>query len=94
MGFKVAAEISKYIYLYLHVTIRISMNCELRPTSHATEMLIERGISKGEVLETILKGAKKARGKKVTTMFRKIKLVYRKIPCHYIVITAYREVDR
>jgi|GEM_PF-1116078 len=69
------------------------MDCELRPTAHATEMLIERGISKGEAFETILKGAKKAHGKKVTALFRKTELVYRKIPCHYIVITAYRETE-
>lgn len=68
--------------------------CKLKPTKHATNAMIERGISKFEALEVISKGAKKAQGRKIITLLRKIELVYLKFPCQYIVITAYREVRK
>ncbi len=68
--------------------------CKLKPTAHATEAMIERGISKTEALDTVLKGVKKVCNKRITSVLRKIKLVYCKLPCQYIVITAYRETER
>ena len=55
------------------------MACKFRPTTHAKHRMIERGISRDEATETILKGAKKKKGNKIFALlrdYRKIKLTF------------------
>jgi len=52
--------------------------------------MIERGISRSEAEEAIVKGAKLRRGLKVFSRLRGIEVVYRKRPCNHQVITLYR----
>jgi hypothetical protein len=66
------------------------MTCAFRPTNHAKDRMIERGISRGEAVETITRGAKLRRGSKVLSRLRGIEIVYRPKKCHYHVITLYR----
>ncbi|UCE37536.1 MAG: DUF4258 domain-containing protein [Thermoplasmata archaeon] len=66
------------------------MECKIRPTRHAQDMMIERGVSKREMVETINKGAKKLRKKKIVSFHRNIEVVYKKKPCHLFIITVYR----
>ena len=65
------------------------MKCKFRPSKHAKEQMIMRGISKEEVLNCILKGAKRLYGRKIVSRFGKIEVVFIKKPCQYFVITAY-----
>lgn len=67
------------------------MKCAFQPTKHAKDQMIERGISKQEVLEAITKGAKKRQEHKIITRYRKIGVVFIQKPCHYFVITTYWE---
>ncbi len=66
------------------------MTCAFRPTHHAKVRMIERGISRSEVIETIARGAKLRRGVKVLSRLRGIEVVYRPRKCNYHVITLYR----
>ncbi len=66
------------------------MECKLRPSIHARDMMIERGISQSETIETINKGAKKLHKKKVVSFYRNIGIVYKKKPCNIFIVTAYR----
>jgi hypothetical protein len=66
------------------------MECKLRPSVHAMDMLTERGISQSEAIETINKGAKKLQKKKVVSFHRNIWIVYKKRPCNIFIITVYR----
>ncbi len=65
------------------------MKCKFQPTKHAKDQMILRGISKKEVLDCIIKGAKRLHGKKLIGIFGKLEVVFLKKPCHYFVITAY-----
>lgn len=67
----------------------MAKRCALRPTKHAKDQMVRRGISKEEILEAILKGAKKINGRKIITLFRKLEVVYIQKPCQYFVITPY-----
>lgn len=49
----------------------------------------ERGISVDEVSETIDRGVKRFEKRKIMARYRRIEVVYQKIPCHNFVITAY-----
>jgi len=51
--------------------------------------MIFRGVSKKEIMDCILKGAKRLYGKKIISVFGKLEVVFFKKPCHYFVITAY-----
>jgi len=51
--------------------------------------MIERGISKIEATETILKGAKKKKENKIFAILKKIEVVYYQKPCNYRIITIY-----
>lgn len=66
------------------------MDCKLRPSIHARNMMTERGISQGETIETINKGAKKLQEKKIVSFYRNIGIVYKKKPCNIFIVTAYR----
>lgn len=66
------------------------MRCKFRPTEHAKDRMIERGISKDDVLEVILKGAKKRKEKKILAKLRRIEVVYLQKPCNYHIVTMYR----
>ena len=68
----------------------IRMTCAFRPTNHAKDRMIERGISRDEADETIARGAKLRRGARVLSRLRGIEVVYRPGKCHYHVITLYR----
>ena len=65
------------------------MDCKFRPTTHAKHRMIERGISRDEATEAILKGAKKKKGDKIIAILRKIEVVYYQKPCNYRIITIY-----
>ncbi len=51
--------------------------------------MIVRGISKKEIVDCILKGAKRLQGKKIISIYGKLEVVSMTKPCHYFVITAY-----
>ena len=63
--------------------------CQLRPSLHAQDRLVERGITQGEILEAINKGAKRIHGERIIVLFRGFELVYRPMPCNYFIITVY-----
>jgi len=62
----------------------------MRPSRHAEDRMIERGISRAEAIETIAKGAKRRKGRKVYTQLRGIEVVYEARPCNQLVMTLYR----
>jgi hypothetical protein len=66
------------------------MECKLRPSVHAMDMMTERGISQKETVETINKGAKKLQKNKIVSFYRNIWIVYKKKPCNIFIVTAYR----
>jgi hypothetical protein len=66
------------------------MECKLRLSVHAMDMMMERGISQAEAKETINKGAKKIQKKKVVSFHRNIWIVYKKKPCNIFIVTVYR----
>ena len=66
-----------------------SNGCSLRPSMHAKDKMIETGINKTEILESILKGVKKALHNKVASTFKGFEVVYRPLPCNYFIITVY-----
>ena len=51
---------------------------------------MERGISRTEANEAILKGAKLRRGRRILSQLRGIEVVYESRPCTNLVITLYR----
>ena len=63
--------------------------CSFRPSKHAKDKMIETGISKIEILESVSRGAKKAYGKKIISTFKGFETVYRQLPCNYFIITVY-----
>lgn len=63
--------------------------CSLRPSGHAKDQMIERGIAKEEVISALLRGAKRVFGEKVISGFAGIEVVYKQLPCNYFVITVY-----
>ncbi len=66
-----------------------TIRCSFNPSVHAKDQMIERGISKEEMLETILQGAKRIQGEKIISSFKKMEAVYKQEPCHYFIITIY-----
>ena len=66
------------------------MDCKIRPSVHAMDMMTERGISQVEAIETVNKGAKKLQKKKLVSFHRNIWIVYKKKPCNIFIVTAYR----
>jgi len=64
--------------------------CEFRPSHHAKDRMIERGISRVEAVEAIAKGAKRRNGPRVFAQLRGIEVVYVSRPCNDYVITLYR----
>ena len=68
----------------------IALPCKMRPSKHAEDRMIERGISRSEAVETISRGAKRMRGPKVFSQLRGIEVVYIQKPCNQLVITIYR----
>jgi hypothetical protein len=63
--------------------------CEFRPSGHAKDKMIETGITKPEILEAILKGAKRALHNKIISAFKGFEVVYGQLPCNYFIITVY-----
>jgi len=61
---------------------------DLLMSSHALEQARERGISINEIKETIRKGAKFIQGNKIISVYRHIKIVFRKIKDKFFVITV------
>ena len=66
------------------------MECKLRPSIHAMDMMNERGISQSESIETINKGAKKLQKNKIVSFYRNIGIVYKQRPCNIFIVTVYR----
>ncbi|MBU4190126.1 MAG: DUF4258 domain-containing protein [Candidatus Thermoplasmatota archaeon] len=65
------------------------MGCAFRPTRHMKNMMLERGLSKKEIMDAVLKGAKRVKGRKITSLFKRIEVVFIKGICNYFVITSY-----
>ncbi|MBI4182258.1 MAG: DUF4258 domain-containing protein [Candidatus Aenigmarchaeota archaeon] len=63
--------------------------CKLRPSLHAADRMISQGIATGEVLEAILKGAKRREGERVVSTLKGKEVVFVKRPCRYFLVTAY-----
>lgn len=68
------------------------MECKIRPSVYARDMMTERGVSKTEAIEVINKGAKKIQRNRIVSFHRNIEVVYKKKPCNIFVITVYRGV--
>jgi hypothetical protein len=66
------------------------MVCKFRPTAHAKDRMIERGISRSEAVDAVSKGAKRRRGCKIFSQYRGIEVVYVQRPCNQNVLTLYR----
>ena len=67
----------------------IVLPCKFRPTIHAKNRMIERGISKDTAIEIILKGSKRYIKKKVFARLKGIEVLYVQKPCNFHVITIY-----
>jgi len=65
------------------------MKCEFQPSKHAKDQMVLRGISKKEILDSIYKGAKRVKEKKIVSIYGKVEVVFLKKPCHYFIITVY-----
>ncbi|MFQ6137131.1 MAG: DUF4258 domain-containing protein [Candidatus Hydrothermarchaeales archaeon] len=65
------------------------MKCEFQPSKHAKDQMVLRGISKKEIMDSVLKGVKRFQGGKIIGLYGKVEVVFLKKPCHYFVITAY-----
>lgn len=65
------------------------MKSEFRHSRHTKDQMVLRGISKGEIIDAVLKGAKRLRGRKIIGLYGKVEVVFLKKPCHYFIITAY-----
>ncbi len=66
-----------------------TIRCSFNPSYHAKDQMIERGISKEELIEVIQRGAKRIYGSKIISALKKMEVVYKQQPCHYFVITLY-----
>jgi len=66
-----------------------SGRCSFRPSLHAKDKMIETGISKAEILESVLKGAKRYFHNKIISTFKGFEVVYRALPCNFFIITVY-----
>ncbi len=66
-----------------------SNRCSFRPSQHAKDKMIETGISKIEILESVLMGAKRTMHNKIVSVFKGFEVVYRPLPCNYFIITVY-----
>jgi hypothetical protein len=55
--------------------------------------MVERGISKGEMMDTIIRGAKRRDGPKIVSMLRRIEVVFIPKKCNLVVLTTYRKGD-
>lgn len=74
----------------MYILSVISLECQFQPLPHAKNRMIERGISRIEILDAINKGAKRLDGRKIIAFHRGIEVVYKKKPCHIFVITTFR----
>ncbi|MBU3907131.1 MAG: DUF4258 domain-containing protein [Nanoarchaeota archaeon] len=61
---------------------------ELLMSKHALEQARERGISINEIKETIQNGAKSLQGDKIISVYRHIKIIFKKINEKFFVITV------
>ena len=65
--------------------------CSVRPSNHAADQLVERGITEYELFEAFVRGAKRAIGVKILCEYKGIEVVYKQFPCNYFVITVYHK---
>ncbi|MFH1544901.1 MAG: DUF4258 domain-containing protein [archaeon] len=63
--------------------------CKFRPSKHAKDKMIETGLSKLEILDAILRGAKRTFENKILSAFKGFEVIYRQFPCNYFIITVY-----
>jgi len=69
--------------------MELPKRCSFRPSMHAKDKMIETGISKLEILEVVMKGAKRTFENKIISRFKGFEVVYRQLPCNYFIITVY-----
>jgi len=55
--------------------------------------MIERGISKEEIVDAMTRGAKRRQGLKIISHLRKIEAVFIPKKCNLVVLTTYRRGD-
>jgi len=61
---------------------------EIIMSRHALEQARERGVSINEIKETIQKGSKFLQQDKVVSMYRHIKIVFKKVKNKFFIITV------
>lgn len=66
------------------------MPCAFRPSVHAKDRMIERGISRREAVEAMAKGAKRRNGPRIFAQLRDVEVGYIQRPCTQFVVTLYR----
>ncbi|MBI4043836.1 MAG: DUF4258 domain-containing protein [Candidatus Diapherotrites archaeon] len=76
--------------IYLYVMENFA-RCAFRPSKHAKDNMLERGISKQEALDAIHCGSKRVFGNKILTSYRGIEVVYKQFPCNQFIITVYEK---
>lgn len=64
--------------------------CRFRPTKHVKIQMVERGISKEEIKDAIMRGAKRRQGPKIIASLRRIEIVFIPRNCNIVVLTSYR----
>lgn len=55
---------------------------------HALERARERGVGISEIKETIERGAKHLQGEKVVSMYRHIKVIFKKIKSKFFILSV------
>ena len=63
--------------------------CRMRPSLHAADRMISQGSGHQEVMEALVKGAKRREGEKIVSRFRGKEVVFVKRPCRYFLVTVY-----
>ena len=85
----------KYILVYYGICCDVmTKKCELRPSAHAKTKMIVWGFNKENIIEAILKGAKRIEQNKIVVTYGGFEVVYKQYPCNYFIITVYWKVRR
>ncbi|MDI6708723.1 MAG: hypothetical protein QME47_06545 [Candidatus Thermoplasmatota archaeon] len=63
--------------------------CSIRGSVRGEYRIVQRGISTKELRETILKGAKTVKWNRIISRYKKLEVVWKKLPCLYFVIMTY-----
>ena len=79
---------SKETFKYFNLLVSDGDYMDILMRKHALEQSRERGISINEIKETINKGAKFLQDDKIVSVYRHIKVVFKKINNVFFVITV------